>query len=96
MIAKTAEVDGLKLNGESLVNPSWSVIAGSEYSFGKLSVDNDKTYALNHLDADVKFMALLYGSADRESFYFPIDVGQANINVSTAIQLSLNYYYCMC
>ena len=61
---------------------NWTDIAGTEYSTGQVSVDNGQSYYLKHSNSDARYMALLYGSANRESFYFPIDVGKANINVS--------------
>lgn len=98
VIAKTAELGGLSLtrvdsNGQpmtvTLTNSNWQSIAGTEYSSGVFSVLNDATYTLQHSDPTVRFMALLYGSADRESFYFPIDVGMTNINVSAL-------FWCLC
>lgn len=78
---KTVDISGLRLNSQSL-SVAWTSISGTEYSRGEVPVDNGRTYNLAHEDPLARFMALLYGSADRESFYFPIDVGMANINVS--------------
>ena len=80
-IVKTTETSGLRLNGQSL-SVAWTPIAGTDYSHSEIPVDNGRTYNLMHTDSEARFLALLYGSADRESFYFPIDVGNININVS--------------
>ena len=81
---KTTETSGLRLNGQSL-SVAWTPIAGTDYSHSEIPVDNGRTYNLMHTDSEARFLALLYGSADRESFYFPIDVGNININVSIIV-----------
>ena len=83
-IVKTTETSGLRLNGQSL-SVVWTPIAGTDYSHSEIPVDNGRTYNLMHTDSEARFLALLYGSADRESFYFPIDVGNININVSIIV-----------
>mgnify|MGYP001793582338 CR=1 FL=1 len=91
-IVKTTETSGLRLNGQSL-SVVWTPIAGTDYSHSEIPVDNGRTYNLMHTDSEARFLALLYGSADRESFYFPIDVGNININVSIiVVKLDKSYY----
>lgn len=89
---KTSEISGLTLNTALITGSTWSPIAGTDYSYGNVSVLNDRTYNLQHVNSDARFMALLYGSADKESFYFPIDVGAANINVSFANYCQIHYF----
>ena len=89
VIVRTTEIGGLSLNNQP-VTATWIEIANTNYSAGTISVANSATYTLKHVNEDARFMALLYGSADRESFYFPIDVGMANINVCLLIFTKLS------
>lgn len=82
MIVEANARSGLRLSNNLITGVTWSPITNTDYVTANVPVANDRTYTLLHTNSDVKFMALLYGSADRESFYYPIDVGKANINVS--------------
>ena len=80
-MAQTTEANRL-IVGNTRIMDNWQEIAGSNYSINTYPLQEGRRYMLSHPNNDAKFMALLYGSADRESFYFPIDVGKINVNVS--------------
>ncbi|XP_067928188.1 uncharacterized protein [Watersipora subatra] len=89
VIVKTTDIAGLSLNGQPLT-ANWFAITNTEYSTGEVSVQNGQSYMLQHSNSSARFMALLYGSADRESFYFPIAVGKDNVNVVTPVEIQGN------
>lgn len=74
VVVKTSQVNGLDLNGVALQNVNWIPIANTLYSYGYIPVVDNQIYTLSHSDPLARFMSLLYGSADRESFYFPLDI----------------------
>lgn len=71
---KSTEADGLSLNGVAVQSVDWTGIANSSYLYGYIPVADNRVFTLSHSNPYARYMALLYGSADRESFYFPLDI----------------------
>ena len=81
-IVKTADTDGLRLNGNLPDLSNSTVIQGTEYTGGYFFVASG-THTVNHIDPTKVFCGFLYGKQKWETYALPIGMRMGKINVST-------------
>ena len=81
-IVKTADKDGLRLDGNLPDLSNSTVVQGTEYTGGYFFVASG-THTVNHIDPTKVFCGFLYGKERFETYALPIGMRMGKINVST-------------
>ena len=80
VVVDASQKDGLLLDGQQL-SITWTEIPSTSFVGGQVNVSSNSVHNFRHNSPSATFCAWLYGSADRESYGFPIGLQLQSVNL---------------